>query len=142
MGNTITLMGIRQKTILVHSSLNRASHTVYMKAITAAEEAKLDKRTDKSDIYFYGDINLKNKEDIAHIKNYNLIEVNGLGMLYTTFDYEKATFSLIDQYQMGEVEKVVKWGPCTDPIAWFKYNHCLLGKPKKIVVYNESRGYS
>lgn len=123
--------------MLVHSKGNSNGKGIFMQAITAKEEDKLD-RCDQSDIYFYGDIDLDNINDLNNIRKYNLVNNNNLGMLYTNFDYDKGCFTLVPQLIMGNIENVVKWGSCDDPVTWFKYNYCLLGKPDKIVVYNAS----
>jgi len=109
-----------------------------MRAITQKEEDRLDKYSDKSAIYFYGDLDFNKASDIDSIKRYGLVETNNRGLIYSNFNYEEGLFGLVDNYEMGKLEKVIKWGPCNDPVAWLKYNHCLLGKPDKVMVYNDN----
>lgn len=109
-----------------------------MKAINKAEEESLDRRSDRSSIYIYGDVNLKDPKDIEAIKQYRLYHTDGKAMVHNNFNYENGTFALTDVFNGKEMEKRVQWGPSIDPIEWFKYNHCLLGKPEKIVVYQEN----
>lgn len=101
-----------------------------MAAITEAEEKKIDKGTyhvPNNDIFFYGEVDLNKEEDLMSIRDFNLVSRDGTGMIYTRFNYKAGTFDLID----GQV----KWGPTSDPIEWFKFNHCRIGKPKRVIVY-------
>lgn len=128
LGNTINVLGIRKKVMLAHSKSNRTGQTILMRAIDQAEEDELDKLRHKTNIYFYGDVDLEAKSDTDTIKNYNFVHNDYRGMIYSTFDYEKGSFDLVDAE--------VKWGASISPLEWFKFNHCLLGKPAKVVVYN------
>ena len=121
--------------MLVPSNASRNGHTIMMEALTAEQEKHIDRLSNKSDVFFYGDINLLNKEDIKIINDYNFVYNNGLGLLYNGFDYDKGTFQLQPMHNGKDIEYIVKWGPTIDAVEWFKYQHCLLGKPAKIVVY-------
>lgn len=123
--------------ILLHSKDTPSGYPIAMKAITQKQEDKIDKISDKRNIYFYGDINLNNPDDIKIIKDYNFVSQREGSILYTKFDYETGIFTLVPQFNGVEFEQVVKWGLCHDPVLWFKYQHCLLGKPNKVIVYNE-----
>lgn len=116
-----------------------SNDTVFMKAITQKEEDALDKLRDRSDIFFYGDIDLLNEKDIALIRDYNILFPDNNGYIHNNFNYEAGTFTLVAQpsgRSEGEtIEYVVKEHHCSDPLVWFKYKHCLLGKPAKVVVY-------
>ena len=132
-------MGIRNKVIMSRSSASpngSYANTIFMRAITEQEEKSYDRLSSRDGLYFYGDIDLTKKEDLEIIRNRNIIFHDGRGMLYDNFDYEAGTFTLTPSFNGAEIEQVVRWGPCTDPVAWFKFNHCLLGKPKRVVVYN------
>jgi len=109
-----------------------------MEAIDADREKRYDKQSDKRHIYFYGDIDLTKKDDIDHIRNYNIIQADHLGMVYSNFDYESGTYEQSNIFNGVEYEPQSLWGPCIDPLLWFKYNHVLLGKPNKVVVRNAS----
>lgn len=112
------------------SSIN---DTVFIKAITEKEEKAIDRNNypiDTRNIFFYGEIDVTKDEDIRHITEANLVDRDGRGMIYSRFNYEKGTFDLIDEQ--------VKWAPTSNPLEWFKFKHCLIGKPKRVIVY---KGY-
>lgn len=134
----INLLGIRTKVVLTPSISAYDDSPVHMMAITEEQEAMLDRRSQEN-IFFYGDIDINKKEDLDIIRDYNFYFKDNKGMLYTNFNYENASFSLVSNFNGKEYEPVVKWGPCISAIEWFKYAHCLLGKPNKVVVYNGSK---
>lgn len=109
-----------------------------MIGITEEQEKKID-RMSKNNIFFYGDIDINKKEDLDIIRNYNFYFKDNKGMLYTNFNYEDGSFKLVSNFNGKDYEPIVKWGPCTSAIEWFKFAHCLLGKPNKVVVYNGNR---
>ncbi len=109
-----------------------------MKPIDQKEEDKIDKRNNKDNIYLYGDVNLNDPKDIETIKSYNFFNTEQKGMIYTNFDYDRGLFTLVEQSLGNDITKtehVVKWAACMDPVLWFKFNHCLIGKPDKIIIY-------
>lgn len=133
--NTINLLGIRKKVVLAPFISAYNDSPVHIIAITDKEEEQLDRRS-QNHIFFYGDINLVNKDDLDIIRNYDFYFKDGKGMLYTNFDYDRGLFTLVSSFNGKDYEPIVKWGPCISPIEWFKYAHCLLGKPAKVAVYN------
>lgn len=141
----INLFGIRQKIILCRTEIVKGKTIkVYMEPITEEQEIRIDnsikyygelryERFDKTiitskDIYLYGEINFKDDNDINQINRLNLIDDKG-AYIYSTFNYDKGNYSTID-YQ-------IKCSPTWNPIYWFMYCHCLIGKPKRIIVYRE-----
>jgi len=122
--------------MLVRSDGTSASNSIMMRGISLSEEHKLDK-LDKKHIYFYGDVDPTKQEDIDIIKNYNFVHKDHRSILYSNFDYEAGNFALVPQYNGNIIDYIVKEAPCSDPVAWFNYNHCLLGKPKKVAVYSD-----
>lgn len=76
-------------------------------------------------IYLYGKIEFTN-EDINLIKEFDLINSDG-EWIYSNFDYDKGCYTTID--------KEHKTYPTYDAVKWFKYCHCLIGKPNRIIVY-------
>ena len=123
-------MGIRERVMLVHSSGSKNGETVKMRAISEEEEFYIDKKNYKDDIYFYGEVNLNDKDDLDTIRNYNFVDNKLRSMIFSNFNYNKGLYTAI--------EGVPKHGATTNPVEWFKYNHCLLGKPKRVIVYMNS----
>lgn len=114
-----------------------------MEPITEEQELRIDnsvkyygaiqfKRKDgiivmAKDIYLYGEVNFDDDNDLDLIERFNLIDENG-NWIYSNFDYEKGNFTTING--------IAKRYPTWDLINWFKYCHVLIGKPKRIIVYN------
>jgi hypothetical protein len=106
-----------------------------MRPITEEDEQNLDKweyinvdgkRIDKKDIYCYGEINLSSNDDVEYIKKFNLLDTDNGGTIHSNFNYQEG-YALI--------EGIAKTYPTFDIIEWFKYNHCLIGKPTRIIIY-------
>lgn len=131
---TINLLGIRNKAILAHFNEGRFAECVVMEALTPEGEKHIDNTEtfnvhnattiSKKDIYFYGDIDLNSRYDVNLIINKKLI--NEDSVIRSDFDYEKGCHYIYDR---------LKQSITNDPLLWFKYNYCLIGKPDKIVVY-------
>ena len=106
-----------------------------MRPITEEDEQNLDKwgylnidnkRIDKKDIYCYGEINLSSNDDVEYIKKFSLLDTDNGGTVHSNFNYQEG-------YAL--VEGIAKTYPTFDIIEWFKYNHCLIGKPARIIIY-------
>jgi hypothetical protein len=106
-----------------------------MRPITEEDEQNLDKREcinidgkriDKKDIYCYGEINLSSNDDVEYIKKFSLLDTDNGGTIHSNFNYQEG-YALI--------EEIAKTYPTFDIIEWFKYNHCLIGKPTRIIIY-------
>lgn len=126
---------------MCHSNDNITSKPIFMEAIDINQNKRLERGFQSDLVFFYGDIDVNKPDDIKIIRDTNIIEKEGKGMLYSNFNYEAGSFALVDRHNGVEMEKAVEWAPCSDPLEWFKYNHCLLGKPKYVVVY-ESNSYT
>lgn len=127
---------------LCRSKDSKTSFTVIMEAITKEQEARIDnsskyfgitryERSDgviikDKDIYMYGEINLNDDNDLNIIEKFNLINDNG-EWIYSNFDYDEGTITSIN--------KKFKTHQTWNPILWFMYCHCLIGKPERIIVY-------
>lgn len=148
----INLMGIQKKAVLARFR----STVVEMSELTDEEEIKIEKNKDAilgvtiklkngcsfncKNIILYGDIDFKSKADLRYIKSKKTRLINldsDQNILKSNFDYElggyrklykPATKSTHEEYVDG-------WYPTYNVIKWLKYNHCLIGKPKKIVIY-------
>lgn len=130
----LNLLGIRKRAILCRID-GITTSLVLISPISEKDEKQLDddgyvyidnNRIDKKDIYCYGEINLSSQDDIEYIRKFNLIDTYNGGNIHSNFDYKKG----IVMY-----EGVVKTHPTFDVIDWFKYNYCLIGKPKRIIIY-------
>lgn len=135
MEEKLNLLGIRKKVILYHiKSLVGITYTV-MRPITEEDEKNIDKlkyldidnrHIDKKDIYCYGEINLSSDDDIQYLKKFNLLDTDNGGIIHSNFNYQEG---------YAVIETVAKTYPTFDAIEWFKYNHCLIGKPARIIIY-------
>nr|UVN01071.1 MAG: hypothetical protein [Bacteriophage sp.] len=106
-----------------------------MRPITEEDEQNLDKwecinvdnkRIDKKDIYCYGEINLSSNDDVEYIKKFSLLDTDNGGTIHSNFNYQEGC---------AIIEGIAKTYPTFDIIEWFKYNHCLIGKPTRIIIY-------
>lgn len=139
----INLLGIRQRMILCRiEPIKGKPNNVYMEPITEEQEICIDKSEkyygeicykrsdgviiDAKHIYLYGEVNFEDENDLYQIERFNLIDSNG-NNIYSNFDYDNGCFTTIDGY--------TKTYPTWNPIIWFKYCHCLIGKPQRIIVY-------
>lgn len=136
----MNFFGIRKKAILSRIKSINVDDCVVMRSITKEQEEELDntesttingnKITRKS-IYIYGEIDINNKSDIDTINNLRLLNEGDSGnTIPSNFDYDKGVVEYNDD---------IKYYPTWNPLKWFKYIHCLIGKPKRIVVYQCSK---
>lgn len=105
-----------------------------IEAAIATTGAILYKRKDgvaikAKDIYLYGEINLDNEEDIEYIEKFNFIEEPYGGWIHSNFNY--------DTGEVTSVRHKFKGYNTNNVITWFKYCYCLLGKPKRVIIYNQ-----
>ena len=142
------IMGIRSSVIL-----NRfKSNYLVMEAITKEQEEEIDLsgelydemffikdnkyRIPARDIFLYGEINIDNKEDLMLINKSDIItqEVNMAANIPSNFDYNTA-------YVYSNNEDIFKTHDTWNKIDWFKFNHCLIGKPERIIIYRINKAY-
>lgn len=123
----------------------RGGYPIFMEAISEEEEKKLNKDKEENDnisyttkdgyeiennnIIMFGELDLNKPKDIEIIEKYNLINDNG-AHIHAKFNYDKGYFSL---FNSG-----AGWYTTWNPLLWFKYCHCIIGKPKHIIVYKHS----
>lgn len=103
-------------------------------AIKYGGSIKLDKNhiITKNEIYTYGDIDLNSKADLEYLKKFKKIILNPYTMctfIPTSFDYKSGTYITTDGIAKGSPFQF-------DYLKWFKWKYCLIGKPKKIIIYN------
>lgn len=146
MKKIINVLGKTKSQVLSRFSTEIRTPCVIIEPITEEIEDKIDAAikyggavklkskhiVTKNDIYVYGDVNIKSKADIDYLNKFKKIILNPYNMctfIPNSFNYEKGTYT--------EVDGVAKGSPFqSDYLAWFKYNYCLIGKPKKIIIYH------
>lgn len=138
----INLLGIRKQTILCH--FEKICDLAVMKEITETDEKNIDKGLrfntgtqfiERDKIILYGEIDFNNnKNDVKLIKNKNLIFPEIVSnIVYSTFDYKSGIATPINNVYKVTIE--------IDPVKWFMYNYCLIGKPKRVIVYKTTKSY-
>lgn len=137
----INLLGIREQTILCH--FEKICDLAVMKEITETDEKNIDKRLrfntgtqfiERDKIILYGEIDFNNKNDVKLIKNKNLMFPETVSnIVYSTFDYKSGIATSINNVYKMTIE--------IDPVKWFMYNYCLIGKPKRVIVYKTTKSY-
>lgn len=137
----INLLGIRKQTILCH--FEKICDLAVMKEITETDEKNIDKGLrfntgtqfiERDKIILYGEIDFNNKNDVKLIKNKNLMFPKIVSnIVYSTFDYKSGIATSINNVYKMIIE--------VDPVKWFMYNYCLIGKPKRVIVYKTTKSY-
>lgn len=137
----INLLGIRKQTILCH--FEKICDLAVMKEITETDEKNIDKGLrfntgtqfiEKDKIILYGEIDFNNKNDVKLIKNKNLMFPKIVSnIVYSAFDYKSGIATSINNVYKMTIE--------VDPVKWFMYNYCLIGKPKRVIVYKTTKSY-
>lgn len=153
MEKTINLLGIRHKGVDLCYIENKQGKrvSIRMQPLTEEEENEIDnsvkyhgenifkhesgKMVKARDIYLYGTVDFNNEEDIDNIERFNLIgDKSTDNIMYTNFDYNKGCFTTVD----GKA----KYCKTFNALTWFKYCYCLIGKPKRIIVYKYPNKYN
>lgn len=137
----INLLGIRKQAILCH--FEKVCDLAVMKEITETDEKNIDKGLrfntgtqfiERDKIILYGEIDFNNKNDVKLIKNKNLMFPEIVSnIVYSTFDYKSGIATSINNVYKMTIE--------VDPVKWFMYNYCLIGKPKRVIVYKTTKSY-
>lgn len=146
-----SIMGIRSSVIL-NKFLN---NVLVMEELSEQDEAEIDKTADLTegmyfmkkikndyvripsrDIFLYGEIDVNNKADLNLIKKADIItqEINMAANIPSDFDYETG---IVRSNEEGIFKSHDTW----NKIDWFKFNHCLIGKPKRIIIYRIHKSY-
>lgn len=141
----INLFNRRQRVMLSRS--DKKDYGVFMEAISESTEINLDRQNKvknsityaaskgvvtNNDIYLYGEINLDNKKDIKYLKKFSSAILNPYDIsnfIYSNFNYDTGDVFADDNgiYKGYQI--------MNEPIKWFKFNYCILGKPKRIIIY-------
>lgn len=146
MRRVINILGKRKSQVLSRFNDELCVPCVMLEAITKELEDKIDAiikyggsvKLDtgaivtKNDIYVYGDININSKSDIQYLSKFRKVILNSnnrFTFIPSSFDYKNGTYT--------EIDGIAKGSPFqSDYLEWFKYNYCLIGKPKKIIIYH------
>lgn len=143
----INIMGIRSSVIL---NKYKADWLI-MEEITEEQENEIDVRGDVDEIYYitknnikisakdiflYGEINLDNHVDLELLRKADIItqEVNHAANIPSNFDYETG-----DVY--SDNNDIFRVHDTWNKLDWFKFNHCLLGKPDRVIIYRINKVY-
>ena len=88
------------------------------------------------DIFLYGEIDVNNKSDLQLLQKTDIItqEVNQAAYIPSDFDYETGNV-------FADKDGIYKTHDTWNKIDWFKFNHCLIGKPKRIIIYRINKNY-
>lgn len=137
----INLLGIRKQAILCH--FEKICDLAVMKEITETDEKNIDKGLrfntgtqfiERDKIILYGEIDFNNKNDVKLIKDKNLMFPEIVSnIVYSTFDYKSGIATSINNVYKMIIE--------VNPVKWFMYNYCLIGKPKRVIVYKTTKSY-
>lgn len=139
----IPLPLIGDKTTLYRSN---SGYKVVLAALTQEEEDEIDRFygnygfyryskdgiviAERDNIISYGEFNPDDKEDIEFIRTKNYIKRDGDIIIPSNYDYET------NEVIIDTKKTKVMMNTITDnPVDWFLYNHGLINKPKRIIIY-------
>lgn len=144
----INIMGIRSKAIL-----NRTNNSyLVMQSITEEEELAIDNAMDSDDIvrfvleekyiiptrdiFLYGQVDITKDSDCSIVKNSKIIteEVNSAANIPSNFNYETG-------YVYSDKNDIFRCHDTWNKLDWFKFNHLLIGKPERIIIYKIDKKY-
>lgn len=144
---SMNIMNIRSKVIL-----NKfANNVLIMEALSEKDEKIIDTlmdvengyftvlnniRISTKDIFLYGEINLNNSGDIKLLQKSDIItqEINGASNIPSNFDYETG-------FVYADNDGIYRCHDTWNKIDWFKFNHLLIGKPSRIIIYKVDKKY-
>lgn len=139
---TLNLNGIRKRTILCTIKGIKDKDVVLLQPIDEEQEKEIDDKEcitidgnliSRKQIYFYGEVNVYSDDDLDIIDKCNLLNQEDSGnTIYSGFNYETGVIKYDDR---------PKTYPTWDAVLWFKYNHCLIGKPKRCICYRLPKSY-
>lgn len=149
MAKTKCLFNTQKKVILSRS--DKGNYGVFMEAISEEIEKGIDKQNDlhgsfqyktlkgqiatNSNTYLYGEINLNNPKDIAYLERFSKVILNPYdyhNWYYTSFNYDTGYIKANEEGIFKGINFIA------DPVKWFKYQYCILGKPKRIIIYKNT----
>lgn len=110
------------------AAIDKAHSSAYGKTLYAIDNKVI---AEGRNILAYGRINLNDDSDIELIKGLNILNPNVMdarNIMPSNFDYDRGSVHTNDDGKLG-------WYSTWDAVKWFKYNHCLIGKPRRIIIY-------
>lgn len=147
MAITKNILGIKKRTIL-----NRSNNSyMYMEAISEKEEELIDESKKEfstirfktkdgfilkpDDIFLYGEVNLDDPNDIYFINNKDILSMDPFMpmKINSNFNYEQETITSDDR-------GVFLVHDIFNKLDWFKFNYCLIGKPKRVIIFQIPKG--
>lgn len=142
MAITKNILGIKKRTIL-----NRSNNMfMYMEPISEKEEQLIDDSKEQfstirfktkegfilkpDDIFLYGEVDLNNPNDIDFINKKDILSMEPFMNMWmnSNFNYDKNTITSDERCIFLKHDTFNK-------LEWFKFNYCLIGKPKRIIIY-------
>ena len=144
----INIMGIRSKAIMNRTDI----HYLVMQAITEEEENMIDNSVDEEgsikfllegkhvipgrDIFLYGKVDVTNPDDVDVINKAKIIteEINQAANIPSNLDYETGDIYAAEDDRFKNHDT---W----NKLDWFKFNHVLIGKPERIIIYRIAKKY-
>lgn len=140
----ISVLGTLKRVVLCHSNnFGRKLYTV-MESLSKEDEDNIEELiahrrhiyfknafggiVDETAILTYGEINVNKQNDLNTIKDLKLINQDFGNWVPSSFNYNDATVKT----EGGVVKEYTTF----DPVLNFKYWHCRLGKPKRVIIYN------
>lgn len=140
----ISMLGTLKRIVLCHSdNCGKKLYTI-METLSKEDEDNIEELIkhkrhiyfksvfgdiiDETSILTYGEIDINKKSDIELIKSLKLINEDYGNWIPSNFNYENATVKT----EEGRIKEYSTF----NPILNFKYCHCRLGKPKRIIIYN------
>lgn len=124
-----------------------AGTTVFMKAIDSVQEKTIDRRgyiniegqtVTRAQIYAYGEIDVNNESHVRIIHDLNLVDSPDGSNMHGNFKYNEGIAHPIEVIDGLIIREQYVFYPTHNPVDWFKYQHCKLGKPKRVIIY---KGY-
>lgn len=93
-------------------------------------------RIPSKDIFLYGEVDVNNHADAELLRKTQIItqELNLAANIPNNFDYETGDV-------FSDNNGIFKRHDTWDKIKWFKFNHLLLGKPERIIIYRIHKKY-
>ena len=147
MTKTRNLFNTAKQVLLSRS--DKRDYGVFMEIISEKTEQELDKQMNSinnfkyinirgkiipsSSVYLYGEVDLNNKKDIDYLKRFKsaILNIYDYGnWYYTSFNYETGTITYNEEKQTWLGTHFI-----TDFLKWFKYHYCIIGKPKRVIIY-------
>lgn len=131
----------------VKKEISGLKYAAYMTGISEEEEALIDELGNRpfefkrggrtftirvKDIYFYGEVDLTYPDDIDLVRRFDFIKMLGKDYVTVWSRYDYATHTCLSPRSKP------LWCECSDPLIPLQYAHGVLGKPKRVLVFNQT----